>query len=282
MILIGKVKKKQQIYKRIRFYTYWQDWSSGLFITIKTKLVRYWELGTMKMARLLTHINNPKPQNFNVIKPKMHKSIIVSFVILMLISSTTFAYNDFPNVFNKIKSFFVKKEPIKSETAPITPVQPTNIIQQNLNKNDCIKDFLKEISNIPSPKSNFKNIVQKGNVFEVKFGDGSYTILSDDTTLSKLRCDDGQSMLPTSDCNDKIILKKVESSSELNIGDIIVFEQNGKLKMHRIVKMQNGNYWTRADNFDNTLKSMNGKIDLNDAPVTFDKIKWKIVGIIYK
>lgn len=146
---------------------------------------------------------------------------------------------------------------------------------------NVIMEFIKKISNIPSPTSNLKYIFQSGNKFEVKFGDGMFFILSNDTYPYRLDCSEN-SMLPVFSCNDNIILKKIESNKELGIGDIIVFEFSNRTMIHRIVKIDSKGYWTRADNFDNTLKYLNGELILNDPPVGFKNIKYKVVGIIYK
>ena len=78
------------------------------------------------------------------------------------------------------------------------------------------------------------------------------------------------------------MLKKAENKQELGIGDIIIFENGNLLIIHRIVRIENDMYWTRADNWDNMIKRTNGEIVFDDAPVAFDKIQWKVVGIIYQ
>ena len=153
--------------------------------------------------------------------------------------------------------------------------------------NGTTMDFITQISNIPSPTSNIRYVTQSNNIFEIKFGDGEYMILSNDTMPFRLRCDDGHSMLPTFDCDDKIILQEIEDVNKINIGDIILYEVIDnhvitKKKLHRVIAKQDNNFYTRGDNFDNSLKYINNNLDLSGELVKSEQIKWKVVGIIYK
>ena len=144
-------------------------------------------------------------------------------------------------------------------------------------------DFVKGISNIPSPTSNLKYVTQTNNIFQVKYGDGMFTLLSNDTyPLIFGDCSQAMSMLPTFDCNDIIILKKIERKEELNIGDIIEYINGDANVVHRLIKINNGRYYTRADNWNGILKYTNGELDMEDGSVTFDKINYKVVGVIYR
>lgn len=62
----------------------------------------------------------------------------------------------------------------------------------------------------------------------------------------------GKSMLPLleegKDTATLISIKEFEMNNELNIGDVILFNQNDKLILHRIIKIENGIYITRGDN----------------------------------
>lgn len=168
-----------------------------------------------------------------------------------------------------------------SYKVPYQPYQKTECQKCPENKNIEIMDFVKQISNIPSPTSNLKYIKQENNLFEIKYGDGLFMILSNDSYPFKIDCKDGSSMLPTFKCNDKIILKSVMSRGELNVGDIIVYKFNDSLFIHRLIKIEGNKYHTRKDNLDNSLKYISGILDINDAVIEFEQIKYKVVGIIY-
>lgn len=78
------------------------------------------------------------------------------------------------------------------------------------------------------------------------------------------------SMLPKISKGDAVIIKKVSSTKELKIGDIIAYEnrKNGKIIIHRLVEMKTDDdgeviYVTKGDN--------NKGVD--SVKVTFDKIK---------
>ena len=168
----------------------------------------------------------------------------------------------------------------------IPPIEPavvhTNFETPSIPQNNQLPEFINKISNIPSPTSNLKYITQTANRFEVKFDDGRYIILSNNTSPLILRCDDGNSMLPVFDCDDKVILKEVTTKEEVELGDIIVYHNpENRLIIHRVVRIENNNYFTRGDNFDNTLRTINNNLDIDDVPISFEKIKYKVVGIIY-
>ena len=56
----------------------------------------------------------------------------------------------------------------------------------NVFSNFDVGRFIGSISNIPSPTSSLKYVTQTNNIFEVKYGDGIYHILSKNTTPVRL------------------------------------------------------------------------------------------------
>lgn len=150
-------------------------------------------------------------------------------------------------------------------------------------ENKELMEFVKGISNIPSPTSNLKYVSQTNNIFQIKYGDGMFILLSNDTyPLIFGNCDNAMSMLPTFDCNDIMILKKIEKKEEINIGDIIEYDNGNANVVHRLIKIKDGRYYTRADNWNGILKYTNGELDMEDGSITFDKIHYKVVGVFYR
>lgn len=152
---------------------------------------------------------------------------------------------------------------------------------------DLLMRFITQISNIPSPSSNLKYINQQNNVFEIKYGDGRYTIVSDDTAPLKFDCSDASSMKPAYDCHDRVILREVETNADLTIGDIVLYKNaQGQSIMHRLVEIKDGKYYMRKDNPNNMLNTLESNgvktLHLNDAGVGFKDIKYKVVGIVYR
>lgn len=211
------------------------------------------------------------------------KQLTCLFVIILLLIPMTYAFSLentplgrwFSKFFNPKPIYqnpLPTKEPIKSEL----PTQPLSTYS-----NPDLMEFVKAISNIPSPSSNLRYISQSGNKFEIKYGDGIYKILNNDNWF-KINCNDGNSMLPTFDCNDKIILKKPESRNEINVGDIIRYKAGeNRYVIHRIIKIANGRYYTRADNWNGIIRYTNGRLDLEDGSIDFENIQDKVIGIIY-
>ena len=145
-----------------------------------------------------------------------------------------------------------------------------------------IGTFVRSMVDTPSPTSNLKYVTQTNNKFEVKYGDGEYHLLGKDTTSIRLACDSGESMLPTFNCDDTLIIREVEAPSELNLGDIILFRENdGGLVIHRLFSVMDGMYQTKADNL-GSLVIKNQQIVSSDTPIKFEQIIAKVVGIIYK
>ena len=200
----------------------------------------------------------------------MQKAILITLVLVLVMVFLSSCYN------NK------KTEQITIQTQ----VQDNKIDELQLAiyyENKELMEFVKGISNIPSPTSNLKYITQTNNIFQVKYGDGMFTLLSNDTyPLIFGDCSQSMSMLPTFDCNDFIILKKVERKEELSIGDIIEYDNGNANVVHRLIKISNGRYYTRADNWNGILKYTDGKLDMEDGSITFDKIRYKVVGVIYR
>lgn len=197
----------------------------------------------------------------------MQKAILM--IILLFLYSCDYSSDNQDN----------SKQIITSPDKIIKDEEPPPVYQI---ENKELMEFVREISNIPSPSSNLRYVTQTINLFEVKFGDGIYTIISNDTSVLKLSCDNGNSMLPTFDCNDRLILKKIELKNDLNEGDIIVYRQNNGLTIHRLIKIENGRYYPRADNWNGMLKYTDGKLDMSDSSVLFEDIQYKVIGIIYK
>ena len=158
-----------------------------------------------------------------------------------------------------------------------TPSEPTTP--------DCSSSLIEvvgSLANMPSPNSNLKYVTQTSNLFEVKYGDGIYRLMSKQTSPIRISCISGDSMLPTFDCDDWLILKDVENSNEVEIGDIILFRSNeGLLIIHRVFKIENNKYQTKADNLGSVV-IMNNKIISSDNWIDFNRIIAKVVGIIYK
>jgi len=59
----------------------------------------------------------------------------------------------------------------------------------------------------------------------------------------------GVSMEPTINTGDLLIIEKKESPNfNVKIGDILIFEYNGKLVGHRLINIRNNIYYTKGDN----------------------------------
>lgn len=82
------------------------------------------------------------------------------------------------------------------------------------------------------------------------------------------------SMKPLLDENSNGIRIRPKSPEEINIGDIITFESDGKLIVHRIIDKGSDSYGeyyiTKGDN--NTL---------SDGLVRFDDIRYKTIGVLW-
>lgn len=156
-------------------------------------------------------------------------------------------------------------------------------VQQDTQQPDCKMAFVNyqaQINGLPSPTSNLKYVTQSHNIFEVKYGDGMYITLSKDTSPIRISCTSGNSMLPTFDCDDNLIMKSVDNKDELNVGDIILFRKaDGSLVIHRIFDI-NETYQTKADNPAGVVFK-NNKIVSTDERIQFSQIMYKVVGIIY-
>lgn len=166
-------------------------------------------------------------------------------------------------------------------------IEEVSISPELLNKIECesfdIGTFTYKIINTPSPTSNLKYTTQTGNKFEVKYGDGVYYELSKDTSPFRVSCDSGNSMLPLFDCDDILLMKEVDSVSEVHLGDVILFRKlNDNLVIHRVFSISNGTYQTKGDNLVNAVSNGRGEIVSTDVPISFEQIKSKVVGVIYK
>ena len=194
------------------------------------------------------------------------KYILFITVFLFLVSCSTA-----PKVEKAYSDAVGLSEPV------FAPVEPAKV--------DCksnIIEFIGSIADMPSPNSNLKYVTQTNNLFEVKYGDGIYSLMSKQTSPIRISCISGDSMLPVFDCDDWLILKEVENSNEVEIGDIILFRNNeGLLIIHRVFKIENDKYQTKADNLGSVV-IINHKIASSDNWIDFDKIVAKVVGIIYK
>ena len=77
-----------------------------------------------------------------------------------------------------------------------------------------------------------------------------------------------ESMEPVLNVNDIIL---VQRASDYEVGEIIVFEQDGQLISHRLVRIVDGQYYTMGDNNDNVE-------DLE--PKEIEDIYGKVVGVL--
>ena len=76
------------------------------------------------------------------------------------------------------------------------------------------------------------------------------------------------SMIPTYNIGTIIYYKKVDQA-EIQVGDAISYRlNNGEIVTHRVVEIENGNYFTKGDA--NNVKDA--------VPVTYDNVEGKIVG----
>jgi len=82
------------------------------------------------------------------------------------------------------------------------------------------------------------------------------------------------SMIPVLDENSNGIRIKPNSEKDINVGDIISFERNNNLIVHRVIKKsydENGVYFiTKGDNN-----------SLDDGKVRFNEIKYKTIGVLW-
>ncbi len=82
------------------------------------------------------------------------------------------------------------------------------------------------------------------------------------------------SMLPLLDENSNGIRIQVKSESEINVGDIITFEKNNELIIHRVIEKgidNEGVYFiTKGDNS-----------GMNDSKIRIEQIKYKTIGVLW-
>jgi signal peptidase len=92
------------------------------------------------------------------------------------------------------------------------------------------------------------------------FGVETFVVLSD-------------SMYPSFRTNDLIFVRKIEhlSKETLEIGDIVAFNRNGKLTIHRIVELNDMNLMTKGDNN-----------DVDDHPILYSDIYGKHLFSVYQ
>jgi len=100
----------------------------------------------------------------------------------------------------------------------------------------------------------------------------------DDITIACPDCSyyifcNSNSMYPTFQCNDTLIMRKPMSRKDIEIGDVIWFKGKNMDIIHRVVETDyTGCYVTRGDN---------NEIEDDFTPCYYD-IKFKIVGVIYE
>lgn len=85
---------------------------------------------------------------------------------------------------------------------------------------------------------------------------------------------DTNSMDPVFDKGSNAIQIEPKSKEELNVGDIITYDSNGKKIIHRIIEINNDGEWYAITKGDNNKKQDPGKI-------RFNQIEKVVVGIIY-
>jgi len=86
-------------------------------------------------------------------------------------------------------------------------------------------------------------------------------------TDSPLRAVSSNSMKPTFERGDMLVLEGVHSLNELKIGDIIVYQDlSGKPIVHRIVNIQ-----------DNIITTKGDANPSPDSPITFEQVKGKVL-----
>jgi signal peptidase I len=86
-------------------------------------------------------------------------------------------------------------------------------------------------------------------------------------TDSPLRAVSSNSMKPTFERGDMIVVKGVYSPNELKIGDIIVYQDlSGKPIVHRIVNIQ-----------DNIITTKGDANPSPDSPITFEQVRGKVL-----
>ena len=83
------------------------------------------------------------------------------------------------------------------------------------------------------------------------------------------------SMRPTLQDYAEVITLKPKSSSDINVGDIIIFQCGNDTIVHRVIEIENETYITKGDN--NAMDD----IEAFGCNTTFDKIEEKVVGVLY-
>lgn len=176
---------------------------------------------------------------------------------------------------------------IEKEIIYIENKSKTEDLQTEL---DICKEVLKLKSDIPASRpSNKVNVSISINQVKIEFDKTKCRFVGYGTDMP---IDCSKSMIPYFDCYNKVFVCRPESSEEINIGDIIIFELNEDLKkindaelmIHRIVKRDydsDGLYFeTRADN-SNTYsyvysETKGYRLYLNDAQkIRFEDILYK-------
>lgn len=94
----------------------------------------------------------------------------------------------------------------------------------------------------------------RGDVFPMPFGIGMGVVQTG-------------SMRPTITEEDLIVVKK---TNDYEIDDIVVYQDNSKLVVHRIIRFEGDMIITEGDNNDG-----------EDAPISVDQIKGEVVDIVY-
>jgi len=96
---------------------------------------------------------------------------------------------------------------------------------------------------------------------------------------------DSFSMRPTFDYEDVLIAYEPSSKNDIHKGDIVAFYDGNKLIVHRVVDIKGGLYFTKGDsNYEVgcpaiTTNQVSGSID---SPFTFDKIEYKVIGVLWR
>ncbi|MFH1249167.1 MAG: S26 family signal peptidase [archaeon] len=94
----------------------------------------------------------------------------------------------------------------------------------------------------------------------------------DNTSISKYG--NTSSMIPLINENSKGITVEPKSANDIKMGDIITYEFNGELIVHRVINIgEDANGWYCIVKGDNT--------QVSDGKIRFEQIKSILIGILY-